>query len=174
MVYYEFLGSNYLTIFLKYLLQTIKCLHTLLKEEPEVVFVMSLPVIAYCAWGIIAFAVGIEGCFITKISSRWLDEHRIYTNYGLHRDMIFSVISGVVGVLIWGVLGWLFGNFVDLVIRQRHYLQNPFEWMMSHKAETLASIAAIILAIILLFILNKKVAALRFGKKRVNFKRRVM
>ncbi len=46
MVYYEFLGSNYFTVWLKYLLQTITSLIILLRERPDVVFVMSPPVIA--------------------------------------------------------------------------------------------------------------------------------
>ncbi|NOY60551.1 MAG: glycosyltransferase family 4 protein [Calditrichaeota bacterium] len=46
MVYYEFLGSNYFTILLKYLAQTIASLVILLRDRPDVVFVMSPPIIA--------------------------------------------------------------------------------------------------------------------------------
>lgn len=46
MVYYDILGSNYITILLKYLLQTIKSLQILFRERPDIVFVMSPPVIA--------------------------------------------------------------------------------------------------------------------------------
>lgn len=54
MVYYDFLGSNYITILLKYLLQTLKSLQILLVERPDAVFVMTppifacLPVLLYC------------------------------------------------------------------------------------------------------------------------------
>ena len=46
MVYYESLGSNYYTIALKYLLQTVKTLMILFRDRPDTVFVMSPPVIA--------------------------------------------------------------------------------------------------------------------------------
>lgn len=46
MVYCEFLGSNYLTILLKYFLQMIWTLYILVKESPDTIFVMSPPVFA--------------------------------------------------------------------------------------------------------------------------------
>ena len=46
MVYCEFLGSNYVTILLKYLLQTIWTFYVFAKERPDVVFIMSPPVFA--------------------------------------------------------------------------------------------------------------------------------
>lgn len=54
MVYFGAFGSNYFTVAIKYLLQTIKTLAILLRERPDVVFVMSpavfanLPVFLYC------------------------------------------------------------------------------------------------------------------------------
>jgi glycosyltransferase involved in cell wall biosynthesis len=46
MVYYEFLGSNYFTIWIKYILQIIKSLFILLRENPDIIFVMSPPIFA--------------------------------------------------------------------------------------------------------------------------------
>ncbi len=46
MVYYNFLGSNYFTVWLKYFLQMVKSLVLLLSNQPAVVFVMSPPIIA--------------------------------------------------------------------------------------------------------------------------------
>ena len=48
MVYYDCWGSNYLTILFKYLMQSIRSLFILFQEKPDVVFVMSPPIIA-CA-----------------------------------------------------------------------------------------------------------------------------
>jgi len=46
MVYFEELGSHYFTIWLKYLLQTLKSLRILFTTNPDIVFVMSPPVFA--------------------------------------------------------------------------------------------------------------------------------
>ena len=46
MVYYNFLGSNYFTVWLKYFLQIVKSFVLLLLNQPDVVFVMSPPIIA--------------------------------------------------------------------------------------------------------------------------------
>lgn len=46
MVYFDFFGSNYLTIILKYFFQTIQTLSILFRDRPDVVFVMSPPVFA--------------------------------------------------------------------------------------------------------------------------------
>jgi len=46
MVYYGFFGSNYLTVAFKYLFQAAKTWKILMKEKPDVVFVMSPPVFA--------------------------------------------------------------------------------------------------------------------------------
>jgi len=54
MVYYDFLGSNYYTILLKYLFQTVKTLKILMQERPKAILVMSpsvfasIPVFLYC------------------------------------------------------------------------------------------------------------------------------
>ncbi len=54
MVYFDFLGSNYFTILLKYLAQMIQTLSILLRDGPDVVFVMSpsvfatIPVYLHC------------------------------------------------------------------------------------------------------------------------------
>lgn len=45
-IYYDFFGSNYYTIIFKYGLQFIKTFLTLLRELPEIVFVMNPPVFA--------------------------------------------------------------------------------------------------------------------------------
>lgn len=45
-IYYDVFGSHYLTIIFKYFFQTIKTLQVLLKERPDVVFVMSPPLFA--------------------------------------------------------------------------------------------------------------------------------
>jgi glycosyltransferase involved in cell wall biosynthesis len=46
LVYCSFLGSNYFTVWLKYLLQAIYSLRILFREWPQVTFVMSPPIIA--------------------------------------------------------------------------------------------------------------------------------
>ncbi len=54
MVYFEFFGSNYFTIILKYFFQFIQTLFILLRDRPDVVFVMSpsvfaaIPIYIYC------------------------------------------------------------------------------------------------------------------------------
>ncbi len=54
MVYFEFFGSNYFTIILKYLFQLIQTLLILFRDRPDVVFVMNpsvfagIPVYLYC------------------------------------------------------------------------------------------------------------------------------
>jgi len=44
MAYYPVFGSNYLTILFKYLFQTIKSFIILLKEKPDIIFVMNTPI----------------------------------------------------------------------------------------------------------------------------------
>lgn len=52
MVYYSFFGSNYWTIFFKYVFQAIKTLIILLKERPNIIFCMSPPVFTCIpVWG---------------------------------------------------------------------------------------------------------------------------
>ncbi|MEW6095130.1 MAG: hypothetical protein AB1567_01195 [bacterium] len=46
LVYYEIFGSNYFTIFFKYLFQFIKTMRILLKEQPDIIFTMSPPIFA--------------------------------------------------------------------------------------------------------------------------------
>ncbi len=46
MVYFDFFGSHYFTIVLKYFFQAIKTLSILFRDRPDVVFVMSPPVFA--------------------------------------------------------------------------------------------------------------------------------
>jgi len=46
MVYYEFFGSNYCTILFKYIMQAITTLIILIRDMPDVVFVMSPPLFA--------------------------------------------------------------------------------------------------------------------------------
>jgi len=46
LVYYGIFGSNYLTIFFKYLFQFIKTFRILLRERPDIIFTMSPPIFA--------------------------------------------------------------------------------------------------------------------------------
>lgn len=47
LVYYEFFGSNYITVVFKYLFQSIKSFKIILKEKPDIIFIMSPPIFAF-------------------------------------------------------------------------------------------------------------------------------
>ena len=81
MVYYDFLGSNYITILLKYLLQTIKSLQILFIERPDLVFVMAppifacIPVFLYCKFFKKSYIVDAHtAAFLHK---RWENKKRL-------------------------------------------------------------------------------------------------
>ena len=46
MIYFDFFGSNYYTVIIKYFLQTIKTCFILLRDRPDIIFVMSPSVVA--------------------------------------------------------------------------------------------------------------------------------
>jgi glycosyltransferase involved in cell wall biosynthesis len=81
MVYYDYLGSNYVTILLKYLLQMIKSLQILFRERPDTVFVMSPPVIAclpaflYCK--IFRKSFIIDAHTAAFLHKRWKNRNRL-------------------------------------------------------------------------------------------------
>lgn len=49
LVYYPFFGSNYIFVVFKYLFQTVKTFQVILKEKPDVIFVMNPPIFALFA-----------------------------------------------------------------------------------------------------------------------------
>ena len=107
MVYYDFLGSNYFTVCLKYLLQTITSLIILLRERPDVVFVMSPPIIAclpvylYCwFWG---KQFIIDAHTATFLHPRWKDKKRL-NSFFIRRTLRTIVTNEYLGQKVesWG------------------------------------------------------------------------
>ncbi len=90
MVYYESLGSNYLTVLLKYLLQTISSFILLLRERPDVVFVMSPPIIAcfpaliYCKLSGKQYGIDSHtGAFLNPRWKRTMFLHKFFSKHAV-------------------------------------------------------------------------------------------
>ena len=113
MVYCGILGSNYYTIWLKYLIQTIRTFYILFKERPEVVFVMSppiiacLPVLLYCK--LFAKRYIIDGHSAAFLHKRWKGRKRLNCFF-TKRAKITTVTNHHLGEIVksWG------GNYLIL------------------------------------------------------------
>jgi len=103
LVYYGFLGSNYFTIALKYLLQTLKSLYILFKEKPDIVFVMSppifaaLPALLYCK--LFGKQYIIDAHTAAFMHKRWANMDKLngfFTRRALHTNVTNDYLGKIV------------------------------------------------------------------------------
>jgi len=107
LVYIHFLGSNYLTIWLKYLIQTIKTFVILIRDRPEVIFVMSPPVIAcipvlfYCI--LLGKRYIIDAHTAAFLHKRWKGRKRL-NSFFTKRAVLTTVTNDHLGRIVerWG------------------------------------------------------------------------
>lgn len=95
LVYYKIFGSNYLTIFFKYLFQSVKTFRIFFKERPDIIFVMSPPIFAALpAYIYTRFKVG--GFIIDAHTGAIIDKRFGRRALPLHRFLSKHAITTIV------------------------------------------------------------------------------